>query len=55
MERIVAHEHRRSPGSEGLIRNINDDENITGKYLTSDTSGFSGNYFYGTPASDGQG
>ena len=31
------------------IRNIQDDENITGKYLTSDTSGFFRNYFLTEP------
>ena len=35
--------------AKGWIRNIQDDENITGKYLTSDTSGFYRNYFLTEP------
>jgi len=31
------------------VRNINDDDNVTGKYLTSDTSGFFRNYFLTEP------
>ncbi|MBX3706224.1 MAG: TonB-dependent receptor [Pseudomonadales bacterium] len=31
------------------IRNINNDDNVTGKYLTSDTSGFFRNYFLTEP------
>ena len=31
------------------VRNISDDDNITGKYLTSDTSGFFRNYFLTEP------
>lgn len=35
--------------AKGWIRNINDDDNITGKYLTSDNSGFYRNYFLTEP------
>ena len=31
------------------MRNVMDDENVTGKYLTSDTSGFFRNYFVTEP------
>jgi hypothetical protein len=31
------------------IRNIMDEDNVTGKYLTSDTSGFYRNYFLTEP------
>jgi iron complex outermembrane recepter protein len=31
------------------VRNLNDDDNVTGKYLTSDTSGFFRNYFLTEP------
>jgi outer membrane receptor protein involved in Fe transport len=33
----------------GWIRNIQDEDNVTGKYLTSDTSGFYRNYFLTEP------
>ena len=33
----------------GWIRNVLDDDNVTGKYLTSDTSGFFRNYFLTEP------
>ena len=32
-----------------FVRNINDEDNVTGKYLTSDTSGFFRNYFLTDP------
>ena len=31
------------------VRNIQDEDNVTGKYLTSDTSGFFRNYFLTDP------
>ena len=31
------------------VRNIQDEDNVTGKYLTSDTSGFFRNYFLTEP------
>ena len=31
------------------VRNILDDDNVTGKYVTSDTSGFFRNYFLTEP------
>jgi len=35
--------------AKGWVRNIQDDDNVTGKYLTSDTSGFYRNYFLTEP------
>ena len=32
-----------------MVRNIEDEDNITGHYLTSDTSGFFRNYFLTEP------
>jgi hypothetical protein len=36
-------------GARAWVRNLSDDDNITGHYLTSDTSGFYRNYFLTEP------